>query len=82
LKTRLLSHFLRGDHKTYLMKELSKRKHKPDESILYYITSIKTIYYDLDPNMSSEKKMSYTLEVQSDLHKVTSYKVTTCIKSL
>jgi hypothetical protein len=66
LKTRFLSHFLRGDYKTHLMKELDKRKHKPDESILNYITSIKAICHDLDRNMSSEQKMSYILEGLDD----------------
>jgi hypothetical protein len=66
LKKRFLSHFLRGDYKQCLMKELSKRKHRSDESILSYITSIKAICYDLDKKMSSEQKISYIIEGLDD----------------
>jgi hypothetical protein len=45
------------------MKELSKRKHRPDENILSYITSI---YRDLDKKMNSEQKMSYIIDKLDD----------------
>jgi Cft2 family RNA processing exonuclease len=66
LKKRFLFHFLRGDYKQCLMKELSKRKHRSDESILSYLTSIKAICHDLDKKMSSEQKISYIIEGLDD----------------
>jgi hypothetical protein len=62
LKKSFMNHFLRGDYKRHLTKELRERKKRPDESMTVYITAIQTICHDLDKNMSTEQIMSYILE--------------------
>jgi hypothetical protein len=57
-----MNHFLRGNYKRRLTKELRERKKRQDESMTVYITAIQTICHDLDKNMSTEQIMSYILE--------------------
>ena len=61
LKKAFLDHFMRGDYKSHLSKELRSRKKDPNESMVVYITAIQTICHDLDENMSQVQIVEYCL---------------------
>ena len=62
LKDEFLNHFMRGDYKSHLSRELGKRKKLESESMIVYITSIQTLCRDLDSKMSNEQIMNYILD--------------------
>ena len=62
LKELFLNHFMRGDYKSHLTRELRAHKKSDSETMIVYITAIQTICYDLDKNMSEEQIINYCLD--------------------
>jgi hypothetical protein len=62
LKALFMNHFLNGNYKLHLTKELRNRKKLDTESMAVYITAIQAICHDLDEDMSTEQVISYALE--------------------
>ncbi len=62
LKALFMNHFLNGNYKLHLTKELRNRKKLDTESMAVYITAIQAICHDLDQDMSTEQVISYALE--------------------
>ncbi len=57
-----MNHFLNGNYKLHLTKELRNREKLDTESMAVYITAIQAICHDLDKDMSTEQVISYALE--------------------
>ena len=71
-KDSFLNHFMRGDYKSHLSKELRSRRKGENESMIVYITSVMTLCHDLDDRMSETQAISYCIdglepEVQAQL---------------
>ena len=62
LRESFLNHFMRGDYKSHLSRELTARKKLENESMIVYITAIQTLCHDLDEHMSSEQVIGYCLD--------------------
>ena len=62
LKGLFLNHFMRGDYKSHLSKELRNKRKSENESMVVYITSVLTLCHDLDENMSEEQVVGYCLD--------------------
>ena len=53
------NHFSRGDYKSHLMQTLYERKQKPGESLVTFITNIRAICWDIDPEWDEKRVINY-----------------------
>ena len=57
------NHFSRGDYKSHLMQILHDRKQKSGESLVAYVTNIRAICWDIDPEWDEKKVQVHTKEL-------------------
>ena len=59
LEEQFTNHFSRGDYKSHLMQILHDRKQKPGEPLVTFVTNIRAICWDIDPEWDERRVINY-----------------------